>query len=99
MRIHQDHQIIGEPSVLDHRPPLVTVTAFARSSILSTSLRYTLLSSGEITPPCGTPCFPDGFSNNRRSHRTASSPTRRATFSNTNGSASEALPTETGSNG
>src|SRR5713101_979721 len=32
------------------------VTFFARSSILSTSLRYTLLSNGEITPPCGTPC-------------------------------------------
>src|SRR5215471_4299381 len=45
------------------------VTSFARSSILSTSLRYRLLSSGEITPPCGTPCFPVASSSNFRSHK------------------------------
>ena len=28
---------------------------YLRSSIRSTSFRYTLLSKGEITPPCGTP--------------------------------------------
>src|SRR6266850_3386281 len=59
------------------------VTSFARSSILSTSVRYRLLSNGEITPPCGTPCFPVASSINFRSHKTFSSSTRRATFSNT----------------
>src|SRR5215510_8693817 len=59
------------------------VTAFARSSIWSTSLRYRLLSSGEITPPCGTPCFPVASSSSFKSHNTFSSSTRRATFSNT----------------
>jgi len=31
------------------------------------------LRSRVITPPCGTPCFPDASSNNFRSHKTASS--------------------------
>src|SRR5215471_9247659 len=39
-----------------------------------------LLSNGEITEPCGTPCFPDARSINRSSHSTSGSFTRRATF-------------------
>src|SRR6476646_3275148 len=36
-----------------------------------------LLSSGEITEPCGTPCFPDARSILRSSHSTSGSFTRR----------------------
>ena len=47
------------------------VTAFARSSIWSTSLRYRLLSSGENTPSCGTPCFPEASRSNFKTGRSA----------------------------
>src|SRR5215831_5657921 len=37
--------------------------------------QVTFCVKGVITPPCGTPCFPDAFSNMFRSHKTASSDT------------------------
>ena len=54
-------RITHPPRHVFHIRVLPFRVALARSSIRSTSFRYTLLSKGEITPPCGTPFFPFAF--------------------------------------
>ena len=58
MGIDQYHQVVSVTCILDGGVFSCRVVAIARSSIRSTSVRYRLLISGEITPPCGTPFFP-----------------------------------------